>query len=133
MKVLCCGSRYWSDWAPIWRELRALGPLTSIVHGDQRGADKMCGFVGTKLGYPVSPYPADWGEFGLAAGPMRNQQMLKEHPDIGLVLAFHDTFSTSKGTKDMVKQARAAGIPVNFVTSEGTRNGSRSKQEGHNS
>lgn len=117
MKVLCCGSRDWSDWNSVWRELRGLGPLTVIVHGDQRGADKMCGYVGMKLGYEVDPNPAEWTRYGKAAGPMRNQSMLDKHPDIGLGLAFHDDYANSKGTRDMVERMRLAGIPVNFVTS----------------
>jgi hypothetical protein len=118
VKVLCCGSRDWTAWEPIWRELRGLSGITEIVHGDCRGADKMCGYVAKKLGYPVHPFPADWDQFGRAAGMIRNGQMLKEHPDIGLVLAFHDNMATSRGTKNMVEQARAAGIPVNFIRSE---------------
>jgi hypothetical protein len=118
VKVLCCGSRNWKSWEPIWRELRGLGGLTEVVHGDCRGADKMCGYAADKLGYRVHKFPADWEQFGHSAGPIRNDAMLDSHPDIGLVLAFHDSYATSKGTKDMVEKARAAGIPVNFIRSE---------------
>lgn len=116
MKVLCCGDREWSDWKAIQRELRGLGPLTIIVHGDCRGADKMCGYVADRLGYEVVPVPADWTRHGKAAGPIRNQQMLDQHPDIALVLAFHNDLTQSKGTKDMVWRARQRGVPVNVVT-----------------
>lgn len=102
-------------WPPVWTALRGLGPLTEIVHGDAAGADKMCGYVAEKLGYPVHKIPANWSKFGRAAGPIRNREMLKQHPDIGLVLAFHDDIEHSKGTKDMITRARAAGIPVNVI------------------
>lgn len=118
MKVLCCGDREWKDWRSIRRALESLGPNTVIVHGDCRGADKMCGFVASQFGYSVDANKANWGKYGLAAGPIRNAEMLTKHRDIGLVLAFHDNISASKGTKDMVAQARAAGIPVNFVRSD---------------
>lgn len=117
MKVLCCGDRNWSHWPSIWRELRGLGPHTEIVEGEARGADKMCRYVAEQLGYPVHRHPAEWDRHGKAAGPIRNQEMLDEHPDIKLVLAFHDNINESKGTADMVRRARAQGIPVNVVMS----------------
>lgn len=119
MKVLCCGDREWQAWPPIWTALRGLGPLTHVIHGDARGADKMCAHVAAKLGYTVTAYPADWSTLSKAAGPMRNQAMLDTNPDIGLVLAFHDDLARSKGTADMVRRARAAGIPVNVVRADG--------------
>lgn len=52
-------------------------------------------------------YPADWKRYGMAAGPIRNRRMLKEgKPDI--VIAF----AGGRGTADMVRQAKAAGVPV---------------------
>lgn len=114
--VLCCGDREWSDWPSIWRELRGLGPGTVIVHGDCRGADRMCGYVAERLGYPVHAHPAEWLKHGKRAGPIRNQQMLDEHPEIELVLAFHNDLAGSRGTADMVRRAREKGVPVNVVT-----------------
>ena len=117
MTVLCCGDRNWSHWASVWTALRGLGPNTVIVHGAARGADSMCGYVAERLGYPVRKFPADWDKHGKAAGPIRNRQMLSGNPEIGLVLAFHDDLSKSRGTKDMVTCARSAGIPVNVIGS----------------
>src|SRR5262245_33358861 len=112
--ILCCGDRVWRDWDPIWRELRALGPCL-IVHGDARGADKMCGYVARRLGYAIDPNPAQWNQYGKAAGPIRNRAMLIKHPHIAHVLAFHADLAHSKGTKDMVEQAEAKGIPVTVI------------------
>lgn len=119
MKVLVCGDREWRSWAAIWTALRELGPLTEVVHGDGRGADKMCAYVARQLGYRVHTHPAKWDLYGKSAGPRRNQEMVDQHRDIGLVLAFHDDLRRSKGTADMVRLARMSGIPVNVVTSEG--------------
>lgn len=117
MVVLCCGDRDWSSWPLIWTNLRGLGPNTVIVEGDCRGADKMCGYVAKKLGYPVRCYPADWNGLGKRAGPARNREMYdKEQP--GLVLAFHNDLTKSKGTKDMVEYARSKGCPVNVIFEE---------------
>lgn len=118
MKVLCCGDRNWDQWAPIWTCLRALKPLgyTQLVHGNARGADRMSGFVGQKIGYEVFPVAAEWEKHGRAAGPIRNRKMLTDHPDIELVVAFHADLANSKGTKDMVEIAEARGIRVERIT-----------------
>lgn len=118
MKVLCCGDREWNNWPVIYRALEGLGPLTIIVHGDARGADKMCGWVAKhKFGYEVRPYPAKWAEHGKAAGAIRNRLMFdSEKPE--LVLAFHNDLSKSRGTKDMVEYARSKGCPVNILTED---------------
>lgn len=118
MKVLVTGDRNWNNWASVWRSLRGLGPLTEIVHGGARGADSMCAYVANKLGYTVHEHKAKWDLYGKAAGPLRNQEMLDKHPNIGLCLAFHDDLAHSKGTADMVRRARAKGIPVNVIQTE---------------
>ena len=56
-------------------------------------------------------FPADWKTHGKAAGPIRNKQMLDEgKPDV--VVAFPG----GKGTANMVKLAREAGVPVTIVS-----------------
>jgi hypothetical protein len=55
-------------------------------------------------------FEADWRR-GKRAGPERNQRMLDEgRPDE--VWAFHTDTALGKGTADMVRKARAAGVPV---------------------
>ena len=119
MIILCCGSRDWTDRRVIWDVLRSLtheGDI--IVHGGCRGADQIAGSLAKELGLEVRPpYYADWKQYGLAAGPIRNQEMLdQEHPD--LVLAFHDDLTRSKGTKDMLQRARDAGVEVKWFRHE---------------
>lgn len=63
-------------------------------------------------GITVEPHPADWKRHGRAAGPIRNQKMLEEKPE--MVVAFPG----GKGTADMVKKAGQAGIEV-FVVEVG--------------
>jgi hypothetical protein len=53
---------------------------------------------------------ADWNTHGRAAGPIRNQRMLDEvKPE--LVVAFPG----GRGTADMVRRAREAGVNVYLV------------------
>ncbi len=114
LKVLVCGSREWQNVDIIRRELLALPRGSTVVHGDCRGADRLAGMIAESLGMTVRAYPAQWGLHGVAAGPIRNREMLeKEKPD--LVLAFHRDLANSKGTADMISRARRAGVPVRVI------------------
>ena len=81
--------------------------ITAIIHGGARGADNEAGYWARRQLISEERYEADWDRDGKAAGPIRNQRMLDEGmPD--LVVAFPG----GRGTADMVKRARAAGVPV---------------------
>lgn len=126
MKILVCGDRNWTDREKIIQQLRILREVSKvlgaewrtrypmrIIHGAARGADRIAGEEGKKLGFEVIEYPADWS-IGRAAGVIRNQVMLDDgKPDF--VLAFHSNIEESKGTKDMVRRARQALIPVEII------------------
>lgn len=125
MRVLVCGSRTWDDQTPIDVVLSGLvvendGFGLTIIHGAARGADTLAAGSAECLvqGYDlpeIEAYPADWEAHGKAAGPIRNQRMLDEaKPDV--VWAFCDDLGASKGTADMVRRARKAGIPVYLVS-----------------
>jgi hypothetical protein len=112
VKVLICGDRHWKDYVSIrdtvGKLLSKYGDLT-IIEGGCSGADLYAKSAAKEFGIPVKEYPADWEKYGLAAGPIRNKQMLdEENPD--LVIAFHANIENSKGTKNMVTQAKQRGI-----------------------
>jgi len=113
-RVLVCGDRHWKDHTHLEEVLDTYNDLykfTAVIHGCAPGADTMAGNWAEFWELDVCPYPADWSKYGKSAGPIRNQQMLKEgKPDI--VIAFHDHLRSSKGTKDMARRALKAGIPV---------------------
>jgi hypothetical protein len=114
MVVLVCGSREWRNFEVIRQRLVALSP-SKVLHGACRGADKLSGDAAEELGLAVEVFPADWKAFGKGAGPKRNQRMLDEgKPD--LVLAFHSDLESSRGTSDMVRRARKAGVRVEVVS-----------------
>lgn len=112
MRVLVCGSRDYHDRDTLFATLDRLviENIEVVIEGEARGADTLAREWAEARNIPVLKYPADWGSYGLAAGPIRNKQMLDEgKPD--LIVAFpKGKLSDTKGTKDMVKQARAAGI-----------------------
>lgn len=116
MKILVCGGREFADTYMMdsvltryYMEAPTINDKVDfmIVNGGARGADKMSTRWAEFRSLPVIEYPADWEKYGRSAGPIRNKQMLDvAKPD--LVLAFPG----GKGTANMIKQARAAGVPV---------------------
>lgn len=117
MRVLFCGDRHWTAYKVIADVMAALRPEV-VIEGEARGADSMAADAADYFGIPVLRFPADWEKHGRAAGPIRNKQMLVEgRPD--LVIAFHDDIATSKGTRNMVKQAEKKKIPVTIYNSKG--------------
>lgn len=114
-RVLICGSRSWTDSAAVRQVIDALPDGAAVIHGGAAGADGLAGRFAAARGLTVEVYPADWRTYGRAAGPIRNAQMLREgRPD--RVIAFR-MCGISRGTDNMIRQARVAGVPVEVVES----------------
>jgi hypothetical protein len=114
VKVLCTGDRDWTDFDTILRAFATLSAGTEIVHGGARGADDLCSAAARQFNFRVHVHPADWDKYGRAAGPLRNSDMLRLHPDISEVFCFHADLANSRGTADMVRKAVRAGLPVRY-------------------
>lgn len=116
MRVLVCGGRDFDDHMLLVKtllEYQTEKPITCIIHGNARGADTLADRFADLTGIPKEVYPADWDKYNKAAGPIRNAQMITEgKPD--LVIAFPG----GKGTANMIKQAKDAGIPVKEIKHE---------------
>ena len=109
MKVIVCGGRDFADDKLLFSTLDRLHkqtPITLIIHGAARGADALAGTWAILRDVPMTMYAANWLLYGKAAGPIRNRQMLEEKPD--LVVAMPG----GRGTADMVRAAREAGVSV---------------------
>lgn len=122
MRLLVCGSRTFTDDRFLFRvldgflkEARDTRDDIVIIAGGARGADHFAERWANFDQVPCEQYPADWDAHGKAAGPIRNQRMLDEgKPDV--VIAFVDKpLAESKGTADMVRRARAAGVPTYVI------------------
>lgn len=115
-----CGDRNWTNAVAIIREVDTLiaehgADNLVIIEGEARGADKIARRAAVARRVEVDRYPAEWEKFGRAAGPIRNRQMLVEgKPD--LVIAFHENIDESKGTQNMIEQARKAGVPTRVIS-----------------
>ncbi len=113
MLVLITGGRTFSDRELLFEALDRLHlthGFTSVLHGGASGVDALAGEWAKERGIHVTACHADWKKHGRAAGPIRNQAMLEKQPK--LVVAFPG----GKGTADMVRRAREAGIEVVDVT-----------------
>jgi hypothetical protein len=121
LRVIFSGARIWTDPEPVQAALNCLvrkagsDPLT-IVHGAARGLDALAGSLAALMpGVTVEAHPADWNTHGKAAGHLRNQKMV----DLGADLAMAFPLGESRGTRDFIRRAQAAGIRV-IVWNEGS-------------
>ena len=64
-------------------------------------------------GIPVKEFHAPWDSLGAGAGPFRNRQMA-EYADA--LIAVHD--GTSRGTANMIHEAKKRGLEILVVTRE---------------
>lgn len=120
MIALVTGSRKWKDRHKVWKEIyKRRKKLTYVFHGGAKGADLLADDCAALLGIQTVRCDALWGRHGLAAGPIRNTMMLRLFLAVGgkekIVLAFHSNLAKSKGTKDMVRRAKKAGLTVKVI------------------
>lgn len=110
MRVLVCGGREFTNTKLLYKIMDDLHKnflIDSVIEGNARGADRMAGAWARANKIDNLKFRPDWNKYGMAAGPIRNQQMLDEgKPD--LVVAFPG----KNGTADMVARAKKAGVKV---------------------
>lgn len=109
MKLICAGTREVEDEDFVNRYLNSLHlhePITAIVSGLAKGPDTFGKNWALSKGIPTMGFPADWERYGNAAGPIRNEEMMK----VGdALVAFWD--GQSPGTKNMISLMRKANKP----------------------
>lgn len=103
MKTIICGGRAYQMTSRDFDWLDTL-PITEVFSGAQTGADAGGEEWAKYRGIPLRRFPADWGQHGKAAGPIRNREMLEAGAQA--VVAFPGHI----GTHNMCKQAKARGI-----------------------
>lgn len=109
MRVLVCGGRSYMDTETCFAVLDGLhmhSPITCVVHGAASGADMMGERWAYQRRIPSEAHIAKWKEHGRKAGPLRNAEMLRSGVD--MVVAFPG----GRGTADMIRRAKTAGVPV---------------------
>ena len=117
-RVLVCGgrdydnrTRFFSFMDRVLEAIRGTGETPKrdvvIIHGAARGADALADDYGRERGLRVIRYPADWETHERAAGPIRNRLMLTDGQPHVII-----AFKGGKGTADMIRQGKKAGVPV---------------------
>lgn len=99
MILLVSGSRGYPDVEQATMRLRDWVTSSKLViHGDCPSCpDMWASNVAKIFGVPVKTYPANWAQHGRAAGPIRNEQMVKE---CTMALIFWD--GKSKGARSVI-------------------------------
>lgn len=113
--LLIAGSRNFEDWKIFEMVTREIidgdERFTVIVEGGASGADSMARRYAGENGMTAEEFRADWKQYGRAAGPKRNDEMVKYVAERnGTALFFWD--GESKGTKQCIDSARRKGIDV---------------------
>jgi predicted Rossmann-fold nucleotide-binding protein len=109
MKVIVCGGRQYNNETRLYSILGKLHRergVSLVIQGGAPGADTLAARWAMANDISTTTYAADWGKHGSRAGPIRNAAMMDEMPDA--VVAFPG----GRGTADMVRRAKAAGVPV---------------------
>ena len=115
-RILVTGSRYWTDVDTIGRALFAWCRILSadgsdvvLVHGACHlgGADIIARDIWLGKGFTDEPHPAERRD-GRLLGPERNQRMV----DLGADVCLAFPLPGSRGTRDCMKRAEKARIPV---------------------
>lgn len=116
-RVIICGGRDFSDRDLLFRSLDKILQGYSepeIVSGHAKGADLLGEEYAALRGFKVSIFQPDWNKHGRAAGPIRNRQMLQYAlHGAPVVVAFWD--GISRGTKNMIEQAKNAGAMAHII------------------
>lgn len=108
MKTIIAGSRSINDIHLIAKAITESGFVpTEVVSGGASGADALGEQWAFFNNVPVKRFPANWAEYGRAAGPIRNKVMAEYGEAL---VAVWD--GTSAGTKNMIDEATKRGLKV---------------------
>ncbi|AMC11907.1 hypothetical protein Lupro_11805 [Lutibacter profundi] len=111
MKLIIAGGRNFTDYKKLCQicdQLLQDQTNIEIVSGAYyKGADKLGKQYAKEHNYPIKQFPANWKQYGKAAGPKRNKEMANYADSL---IAFWD--GKSKGTKNMIDLAEQVGLKV---------------------
>ena len=110
-KVIIAGTRTFDDYEALKAyadyKLGQIKEDIEIISGGATGADALGERYAKEKGYLLRRFPADWKQYGRAAGVRRNKEMAQ---NADALIAFWN--GESRGTKNMIEEARAAGLLV---------------------
>ncbi len=116
--IIVAGGGRSLDWSPLRiaaaLQAQVAGRLVHrLLHGGARGADQAIAAAAARLGWPVEEIPAEWARYGLAAGPVRNGQMLRRACELAAAQPLATptavaviAFPGAQGTASLLAQAK---------------------------
>jgi len=111
MKLIIAGGRNFVNYEQLCKECdHLLHDQTNIeiVSGAYyKGADKLGEQYAVERGFLLTKFPANWNQYGKAAGPKRNRQMANY---ANALIAFWD--GKSRGTKNMIDLAKRFNLKI---------------------
>ena len=109
MKVIIAGDRNFTDYEYVKKFVDSLEiEITEVVSGRARGVDRLGERYAKENEIECMMFPAEWGTYGRAAGPIRNKQMADYVGEEGALIAF--LAEGSKGTASMISIAEKQNI-----------------------
>ena len=121
-RVIIAGTRTFSDYELLRTTCNNLlsekqwTHTVVVISGTARGADQMGERYARERGFQLRRFPADWEQYGKSAGHIRNA-MMADNADA--LIAFWD--GESKGTKNMIDNARRKGLAVRVIQYQKTK------------
>jgi hypothetical protein len=114
MNIAICGPRHWYNYELLKETLDELvSSNDTLFTGGATGTDQMAERYSREcLGKEPFVKEAEWSKYGLSAGPYRNSWIANR---VQKCIAFQPSNLSTKGTQDMVKKCRQAGVPVHIV------------------
>ena len=115
-KVIIAGSRSFVDYEKLRSVCDSIlpnqysEPRISILSGTSSGSDSLGERYANERGFALNRYPANWKQYGRAAGPIRNRQMVE---DADAAIVFWD--GQSRGTKNLIEEAKKQGLIVRII------------------
>ena len=126
--MIVAGTRTFEDYALMREKLDRIilglqedypGAPVVIISGNAKGADQLGIRYAMERNLSFHRFPAQWHQYGKAAGPMRNAQMLTYAKEgIPALVAFWD--GNSRGTDNMIQAARRGKAFVRVIPYEAT-------------
>ena len=125
MKVIIAGGRDFNNREVAFKCLdkRMWSKGDVIVSGHASGADALGEEYAKAHGLDIDLHPANWREYGRAAGPIRNREMAEVADKL---IAFWD--GKSRGTKNMISEAKEKGLCVVVYDYGGNRRKGKSDE-----
>lgn len=115
-RIVIAGSRNFDNYERLKSEMDTILRFydvkneITIVSGGCRGADALGERYAKENGIPLEIIEADWDRYGAAAGPIRNEEMVKLSDAI---TCFWD--GKSKGTKSLIELAKQYKKPLKII------------------